>query len=399
MKKIGIGLICFFVLLMLVACSGEGPGYDRYPSELNDGEYQEIDPGQLTAAELIDSENYEAFLNLFSYQEGASNGAFYGFLFKGYYDGRFMIKVTVKNQEIPLQGVSLELLSDNQDTLFKAMTNTIGIGMLFPKENQLDSITSLKITKGDSSLILPYTYSAENRNIEIDLDEMDDKSNLIEIMFVIDTTGSMSDELSYIKAEVDDVISRIKQALPEATIKLALLFYRDIGDVYVTRYFDFTENIGAQKQNLANQNAQGGGDWPEAVDRALDEAVHKNWSSSNSTKIIIHILDAPPHDNAQKMSVYLSAVHEAAAKGIRMIPVASSGVDRYLEFLLRHQALYTGGSYVFLTNDSGIGNDHLPPDTEIEYVVEYLNDLLVRVIVEQHTGVKQEKISIYQQQQ
>jgi len=309
-----------------------------------------------------------------------------------------MIHITVKNQDMLLQGVSIELLSDTQNTLFKAVTNTLGIGLLFPKENQLSSITSLKISKGERILILPYTYSRENQNVEIDLDEIDDKAQLIEIMFVIDTTGSMTDELSYIKAEVDDVISRIKYALPEATIKLALLFYRDIGDVYVTRYFDFTENIAIQKQNLANQNAQGGGDWPEAVDRALDEAVSKNWSTLNSTKIIIHILDAPPHDNTQKMSTYLSAVHEAAAKGIRMIPVASSGVDQYLEFLLRHQALYTGGSYVFLTNDSGIGNDHLPPDTVIEYVVEYLNDLLVRVIVEQHTGIKQEKISIYQQQ-
>ena len=69
----------------------------------------------------------------------------------------------------------------------------------------------------------------------------------------------------------------------------------------------------------------------------------------------------------------------AAGKGIRIVPLAASGVDKELEFLLRLTAIATGGTYTFLTNDSGIGGDHIEP-TIGEYQVEILNDLLVRVI-------------------
>jgi hypothetical protein len=74
-----------------------------------------------------------------------------------------------------------------------------------------------------------------------------------------------------------------------------------------------------------------------------------------------------------------------------MIPVASSGIDKYTEYLLRNEAMMTGGTYVFLTNDSGIGGDHLEA-TVGETVVEYLNRLLVRLINEYHTGVAGEKV-------
>ena len=76
-----------------------------------------------------------------------------------------------------------------------------------------------------------------------------------------------------------------------------------------------------------------------------------------------------------------------AEKGIRLIPLASSGVNTETEFLLRSWAVMTGGTYTFLTNHSGIGGDHLEP-TIGEYEVEKLNDLLVRVIAE-YCGISQ----------
>ncbi len=66
--------------------------------------------------------------------------------------------------------------------------------------------------------------------------------------------------------------------------------------------------------------------------------------------------------------------------GVRIIPVASSGVNKDTEYLLRTLAVTTGGSYVFLTDDSGIGNEHIKPDTGA-YDVKLLNELLVEVIL------------------
>jgi hypothetical protein len=68
-----------------------------------------------------------------------------------------------------------------------------------------------------------------------------------------------------------------------------------------------------------------------------------------------------------------------AKKGIKIIPVAASGVDKNTEFMLRFFAIATSGTYVFLTNDSGIGGDHIQASVG-EYEVEQLNDLIVRLI-------------------
>lgn len=215
-------------------------------------------------------------------------------------------------------------------------------------------------------------------------------------MFVIDTTGSMGDEIAYLKAEIDYVISEVKANNPNTTIKLALLFYRDLGDEYVTRYYDFTTDIEDQKSNLSKQKAAGGGDFEEAVDIALDEAVSKNWSTDNTTKLIFHVLDARPHYNQQVMTRYYNAIYRASQKGIRIIPIASSGIDKYTEYLLRNEAMMTGGTYVFLTDHSGLGNSHLKA-TVPETVVEYLNHLMIRLINEYHNGVVGEKVPYYQQ--
>ena len=75
------------------------------------------------------------------------------------------------------------------------------------------------------------------------------------------------------------------------------------------------------------------------------------------------------------------SIEKMSMIGIRLIPVASSGVDTETEFLLRSWATMTGGTYTFLTNHSGVGNDHLEP-TIGEYEVEKLNDLMIRVINE-----------------
>ena len=138
--------------------------------------------------------------------------------------------------------------------------------------------------------------------------------------------------------------------------RLGLLFYRDEGDVYVTKLSDFTTDIAYQVDFISNQSANGGGDYPEAVDQALDEAINKaSWSNENteSTKILIHVLDAPPHYTKTNLQLFSKSIITAAEKGIRIIPVASSGIDKWTEFLLRTEALMTGGTYTYITNDSG----------------------------------------------
>jgi hypothetical protein len=206
-------------------------------------------------------------------------------------------------------------------------------------------------------------------------------------MFMIDTTGSMGDELHYLQAELADVVDEVRTMAGNTQVRLSVNFYRDENDDYVVREFPFTTDIEQALADLASQDYDGGGDYPEAVTEALDSAIaNHEWSESATSRLVFLVLDAPPHgDDPQEIDFINQRVKEAAAKGIRIIPVASSGVDKDTEFFLRFVDIATGGTYVFLTNHSGIGGDHIEP-TIGSYEVEFLNDLLVRVISESLGG-------------
>jgi hypothetical protein len=204
--------------------------------------------------------------------------------------------------------------------------------------------------------------------------------NKIEISFVVDATGSMGDELEYLKTELLDVISRIKNANPNSSILTSSVFYRDEGDDYVTKISNFTTDNSATVNFIKNQSAGGSGDFPEAVHSALSKAVNElQWSTKAKTRILFLVLDAPPHHDNSVISDIQTSILKAAEKGIKIIPITASGIDKGTEFLMRFLALGTNGTYVFLTDHSGIGNSHLEA-TVGQYEVEFLNNLMVRLI-------------------
>ena len=104
----------------------------------------------------------------------------------------------------------------------------------------------------------------------------------------------------------------------------------------------------------------------------------KSWSEE-SVKIAFLIFDAPPHD--EKAAETVAAVKKAAERGIKLIPIVSSNSDRNTEMFGRAAAITTGSTYIFLTDDSGIGESHLEPIIG-DYKVEKLYDIIIRVINE-----------------
>ena len=204
-------------------------------------------------------------------------------------------------------------------------------------------------------------------------------SNNLDIMFVVDATGSMGDEIRYLKDELLDVINRAGNQLPGVSIRMSSVFYRDHGDDYLTRPFNFTTNPSQLVSFINNQSAGGGNDFPEAVDEALKTGMEQSWSDQARNRLLFLILDAPPHDEQAVMGRLKTAVSQAMEKGIRIIPISASGIDWETEFLLRFLSISTNSTYVFITDHSGIGNSHHTP-TVGSYQVEYLNNLMVRLI-------------------
>jgi hypothetical protein len=147
----------------------------------------------------------------------------------------------------------------------------------------------------------------------------------LDLAIVLDTTGSMQDEIDHLKAEIRGISSAIKKKFPEVQQRFALVLYRDEGDEYVAKSFDFTTSLDKFQQNIAAQRAAGGGDYPEAMHRGLEEANQLRWQDKDTARVMFLIADAPPH--SQHMNRTLAAANSLRKKGVAIYPVACSGYD------------------------------------------------------------------------
>lgn len=206
----------------------------------------------------------------------------------------------------------------------------------------------------------------------------------LDLVLVIDTTSSMADEIAWLQTEFRSIAADVATANPGVPQRWALVHYRDDGDEYVVRQVDFTTDLAAFQASLATLAADGGGDQPEAPERALASAASLPWDTAASTaKLIFWVADAPPHD--ADAPAFSSAVRALQAQGVHVYPVASSGVDERTEYAMRASAQLTQGRYLFLTDDSGVGDTHKEPTIPC-YAVTRLNHAVERVIESELAG-------------
>ena len=207
-------------------------------------------------------------------------------------------------------------------------------------------------------------------------------STELDVTFLIDTTGSMGDELSYLQTEIDDIAQTIKAKFPQTTPRFGLVLYKDDADAYLTRWFDF-KGIEEFRTNLAEQTVGGGGDYPEAVAAGLEQSMKLSWRDGAVTRMTFWVADAPHHFGHEGQ--VKQAIEAAVAKDVHIYPVAASGSDPRAEFTMRTAAQLTGGRYIFLTDDSGIGNAHAEPAIPCYHVTKF-NGALVRMVESEMTG-------------
>ena len=377
MKK--LYFLSFIAALLLSACARPDDGmHDDYSmhSKESKGSQGGIQPqgGLVTAGEWNDLDNW-AF-----YQKTLMKEPFKGFPddWQMYTNHRIAVAITTKNK--PAANATVTLFR-NDTPIWTAKTDNLGRAELwvgaFQKEKELNP-TLLRL-KVNEQWVSTATISETQVN-RIALDEtLPSPTNQVQIAFMVDATGSMGDELEFLKMDLKKVINEVQKTNTQLKISTATVFYRDEGDEYVVKHNPFTEDINQTTEFISQQHADGGGDFPEAVDKALVQLNQLQWQPEARTRIAFLVLDAPPHNKPAVISSIQYSVKTAAASGIKLIPVVASGIDKTTEFLMRFIAMYTNGTYVFITDHSGIGNKHLEPSVG-EYQVEKLSDLMVRLI-------------------
>lgn len=188
----------------------------------------------------------------------------------------------------------------------------------------------------------------------------------VEVTFVLDTTGSMGGLIEGAKRRIWSIARRIGEGQPRPELRIALVAYRDLGDSYVTRVFDFTSDMDDVYANLMSFQAQGGGDTPEHVSAALSDAVHKvSWSRGRGAMRVIFLVgDAPPHLDYQDGFDYRRHVREAAQRGIGVEPIQCGG-DPQTASVWHEVASLGGGTYARIDSDGGMPTKATPVDAEL----------------------------------
>jgi hypothetical protein len=210
----------------------------------------------------------------------------------------------------------------------------------------------------------------------------------LDVSLVIDTTGSMGDEIAYLQSEFESLSETIEAKYPNAQQQWSLVAYRDIGDDYVTRVFDFRTDANDFRDKLGQLVAGGGGDFPEAPNAAIAAMNGLQWRTDDATaRLAFWVADAPHHDD--KAQAMLDAIRGARDLDVHIYPVASSGVNEMTELTMREAAQLTGGRYLFLTDDSGIGGEHKEPSIPC-YFVTHLDQAILRMVDIELSGMYRE---------
>lgn len=200
----------------------------------------------------------------------------------------------------------------------------------------------------------------------------------MEVVFVLDTTGSMGGMIAGAKQKIWAIANKLKSAKPTPEISFGLVGYRDRGDAYVTKVYGLTTNLDEVYTKLHAFEAQGGGDEPESVNEALHKAVRDmQWSTDSRTlRIIFLVGDARPHMDYQDDVKYTATCALANKKGI-LVNTIQCGRLSGTERVWREIASKTNGTYSAIHQDGGSIRIETEYDQEITELNLRLNSTII----------------------
>lgn len=327
-----------------------------------------IAAGTLTAGAWDDNLNFDYFLEYLAAEEqGGQEG-----LPSVPRDDRLVVQVT-DAQDQPVPGA--DVVVEQGRSSLRTVTGAEGRALVFPSwDGMADQPLRVLARSGDA--VVEREVPAGVAEVALELSVVAPAVTALDVALVLDTTGSMGDELEYLKVEIEAISVRVSKLYPDVAQRWALVLYRDEGDEYVVRSFQFTDPRSFATL-LSAQAAGGGGDYPEALDQGLEAAMKLGWQGGATARIAFLVADAPHHTGREGR--LLDAVRSARGQGVHVYPIASSGVNGLTEYALRTVAQATGGRYLFLTDDSGVGASHREPTLPC-YFVTRLDAAMLRMI-------------------
>jgi hypothetical protein len=368
-------------------------GFEAGGDTLKSGTYYQPQyQSPLTAGQVDDNAKYQEYLDYL----------------RGYYgqdvepinvSQRLFVRVLDPDQK-PVAGARVQLFDGNTQ-VFDGQTVSDGRALFLPAAAGIVQASELRalITRGQTAVEAALKVGGPEQVVT--LASLGDNAGAvgIDLVFLLDATGSMADEIDKINATVGSIAARIEQMPGSSAPRFGLVAYRDRGDEYVTRSWDFTSDVRKFSENLANVQASGGGDIPESVNAGLHDALNLQGWADNSTgrhlRMIVLVGDAPPHINYGNDYRYPNLLRQAVSQGIKIFPVGASNLDSTGEYIFRQFAQVTQGQFVFLTYANGVaGTPGVSTDKHVsDFSVQNLDNLIVNLVAGEVGNQTGQKIS------
>ncbi|MDX9897829.1 MAG: VWA domain-containing protein [Spirochaetia bacterium] len=236
-------------------------------------------------------------------------------------------------------------------TLIEGKTYADGTYRLYPAA--LDSKVleyEVRVGSGTQSQVLRVKRDGPRRvDIRLGAQRSIPSPMPLDVLFVMDTTGSMGEEIQRLKSTIEIIYANLTELKPRPRVRFGLVLYKDTGDEYVTQISPFTEDLDAFQERLELVTADGGGDGPEDLESALDDAVNAMDWNDDGLRLAFIVTDAEAHLDYGRPYTYIHAANDARAKAIKLYTIGTGGLPLAGEYLLRQVSQLTSARYIFLT--------------------------------------------------
>lgn len=216
----------------------------------------------------------------------------------------------------------------------------------------------------------------------------------VEVVFALDTTGSMGGLIEGAKAKIWAIANEIAKGQPAPKVKMGLVAYRDKGDAFVTRAFDLSDNIDGVYEHLASLQAQGGGDGPEHVLKGLEQAIESmSWSRNpNAFKVVYLVGDAPAHVEYQDTPPLKSLIKRAVKAGL-IVNAIQCGADPRTAQQWQEIARLGNGRYLAIAQDGGVAAIATPFDERLAELSRRMDSTMIAYGEKKAEGARRAKLA------
>jgi len=222
----------------------------------------------------------------------------------------------------------------------------------------------------------------------------------VDIVFILDTTGSMGEEIKRLIATIDLIHMNLSALSSKARIRFGMVLYRDKDDKYRTEVVPLTAEIEEFRAALEEVRAGGGGDTPEDLQAALHKAIRNVDWNEDGLRLGFVFTDASAHLDYGQKYTYISAALEAKKKGIKLFTVGTGGLGLRGEYVLRQISQLTYAKYLFLTYGKETGENtggvtgSVSHHTGSNYQTDKLEAIIMRLAKEEISNFTDEPLEI-----